>query len=157
MEPKTLESIGAAVAPVVMVSAAGLLLLGIQTKNLHLADRLRGLTTEYRALGEDARDAERGRQIRAQLPLFARRIRLTQRSLELLYVSVVCFVMTSLVLASGPWLSGALVPVLAAGLFLGGVALLLLALLVEFLEMRAGLATIRIEIARIATVTGHGD
>lgn len=156
MEPKTLESITSAVAPVVMVSAAGLLLLGIQTKNLHLADRLRGLTTEYRVLGDDGDGKERRRQILDQLPLFARRIRLTQRSLELLYVSVVCFVMTSLVLAAEPWLGSALVPVLAALLFLGGVSFMLIALLVEFLEMRAGLATIRVEVAGIVKTASHG-
>jgi hypothetical protein len=157
MEPKTLESITSAVAPVVMVSAAGLLLLGIQTKNLHLADRLRGLTAEYRTLAGDARGQERRRQIRDQLPLFTRRIRLTQRSLELLYVAMVCFVMTSLVLASGSWLGGAVVPVLAALLFLGGVSVLLVALLVEFLEMRAGLLTIGVEIEGTMKAAGHGE
>src|SRR5438046_2731423 len=51
MEAATADVISTAVAPIVMVSAGGLLFIGIQTKNLHLADRIRDLTREYRAAG----------------------------------------------------------------------------------------------------------
>jgi hypothetical protein len=146
MEPKTLEAITSAVAPVVMVSATGLLLLGFQTKNLHLADRIRTLTAEYRALGAGDEDRTRRAQLEEQLSLFDRRIRLNQRALELLYVAIVAFVLTSLMLAGTPWVPWAALPVVVAVFFVGGVTLLLLALVVEFLEMRTGLATIGTEI-----------
>ena len=48
METSTVDVIATAVAPIVMVSAAGLLFIGVQTKNLHLADRARDLMREYR-------------------------------------------------------------------------------------------------------------
>jgi hypothetical protein len=46
MDLQGTESLTSAVAPIVLVSAAGLLSNGIHAKNLHLADRLRALTAE---------------------------------------------------------------------------------------------------------------
>jgi hypothetical protein len=155
MEAPTAEVITTAVAPIVMVSAAGLLVLGIQTKNLHLADRVRQLTQELR--GAPGGATARRQAIDAQLVLFERRVRLTHRSLELLYVSIFCFVATALALAAAPWVarSTAGVPVIA-GLFTLGIVLLLLAIVLEFLEMRAGLTTIRLEIGS-ATAPARRD
>ena len=53
METQTFQVITSAVAPIVMVSAAGLLYTGVQAKNLHLADRLRALMCEYRTLAPE--------------------------------------------------------------------------------------------------------
>lgn len=146
MEPLSLQTITSAAAPIVMVSAAGLLFLGLQTKNLHLADRIRTLAAEYRALAGDPQHKQRLEQLRDQLGLFERRVRLSQRALEFLQIAMLCFVMTSLVLASATWVRGVLITVVIAALFLGGVSLFLIALLLEFLEMHAGLKTIGIEI-----------
>jgi Flp pilus assembly protein TadB len=144
MEASSVPLITSAVAPVVMVSAAGLLFMGVQAKNLHLSDRIRSLTAEYRALAPTAGSDARRRQIAQQLHLFERRIRLSQHSLELLSIAIVCFVLTSLLLTAGAWLGG-LVGVVA-GVFVLGVALLVAALVLEFMEMRVGLRTIAIEI-----------
>jgi hypothetical protein len=110
METSAVDLIATAVAPIVMVSATGLLFIGVQTKNLHLADRVRDLMREYRE-AISRKDTERREALRAQIVLFERRIRLSQRALEL-----------------------------TAGIFLLGIASLLLALVLEFLEMRAGSA-----------------
>jgi hypothetical protein len=56
-----------------MVSAAGLLFIGIQTKNLHLADRIRTLTGEYRQLAENSGSALRRDQLVRQLGFIVRR------------------------------------------------------------------------------------
>jgi hypothetical protein len=146
MEASTAEVITTSVAPIVMVSAAGLLVLGIQTKNLHLSDRVRQLTQELRGTPGEA--AARRQAIGAQLVLFERRVRMTQRALELLYVSIFCFVATALALAAAPWVTrtSSGLP-LIAGLFTLGIILILLAIVMEFLEMRAGLDTIRLEIS----------
>jgi hypothetical protein len=146
VEPPNLQAITSAVAPVVMVSAAGLIVMGVQTKNLHLADRIRSLTSEYRSLTGEPQDPRR-EPLRRQLEQFARRIRLSQWALEFLYISIVCFVTTSLILASSAWVGGPELLVLVALLFLVGVAFFLIALLVEYMEMRLALNTIVIEIA----------
>jgi hypothetical protein len=150
MENHTVQVITSAVAPIVMVSAAGLLSTGVQAKNLHLADRLRALMSEYRTLMPDAAYQQRRDQIVAQLGLFRTRIRLSQRALECLYLSMVTFVVTALLLAATPWVGGAATPVLTAGVFVVGVALLLVALVLEFWEMHLGLHTVDLEIGEAA-------
>jgi uncharacterized membrane protein (DUF485 family) len=150
METSTVDVIAAAVAPIVMVSAAGLLFIGVQTKNLHLADRVRDLMREYRE-AVTCNGKERREAIRAQIVLFERRIRLSQRALELLYGALVSFVMTTLLLAVAPWMGPTAVPTpVTAGIFILGIASLLLALVLEFLEMRAGLSTIAIEMRAVS-------
>lgn len=146
MDPQNLPLITSAVAPVVMVSAAGLLFLGIQTKNLHLADRIRALVLEYRTLETTPGEPARREQIVEQLRLFDKRIRLSQHALELLYLAILCFVVTSLLLASAAWLADWALTVAIPAIFVSGVGVLLTALIIEFLEMRVGLRTIGIEI-----------
>jgi uncharacterized protein DUF2721 len=143
MAPQTLESITSAVAPIVMVSAAGLLFNGMQAKNLHLSDRIRALAAEHRH-----RDTapERRAQITAQMALFDRRMRLSQRALELIYIAILCFVTTALLLASALWFGPPVLPAAITGIFVAGVGLLLVALALEFVEMRIGLKTIEIEV-----------
>ena len=149
MELQSLQVISSAIAPVVMVSAAGLLFMGVQAKNLHLSDRMRALMVEYRTLGTAPVHQERREQIVAQLVLFKKRIRLSQRALEFLYLAVFCFVMTSLFLASESFMAPLVTPAVTAAIFVLGVSFLLLALLFEFLELRTGLKTIGIEIAEV--------
>src|SRR5512139_242880 len=131
MDSQTFEIITSAVAPIVMVSAAGLLSMGVQAKNLHLADRLRALMSEYRTLAAEPAHRQRRDQIVAQLALFKRRIYLSQRALECVYLAMVAFVATSLLLAATPWIRGAATPAFTAGIFVVGVLLLLVALVLE--------------------------
>jgi Protein of unknown function (DUF2721) len=146
MDASSLESLTAAVAPVVMVSAAGLLFNGVQTKNLHLSDRIRSLAAEHR---DPTTTRDRQAQLLAQLPLFDKRIRLSQRSLEMIYVAIVCFVITSLLLASTLWIGPPALPIVVTLIFLAGVAALTLALCLEFIEMWLSLRTIEIEMAAV--------
>lgn len=143
MDALALESLTSAVAPIVLVSAAGLLFNGIQAKNLHLSDRIRALAAEARH--PDISLARR-KDVLAQLPLFYRRIRLSQWSLDCLYLAILCFVLTSLLLASVLWRGAPVLPTLVATIFLGGVGVLVIALLLEFVEMAIALKTIEIEI-----------
>jgi uncharacterized protein DUF2721 len=144
MDPQGLQTITSALAPVVMISAAGLLFMGMQTKNLHLGDRIRMLTTEYRALPSDPAHEPRRRQLGDQLGLFERRLRLSQHALESIYLAIVCFVVTSLLLL-GAATSALFAPRVTLAIFVVGVALLLTSLAFEFAEMRLGLRTIASE------------
>ena len=146
MNVSPVDVITTAVAPIVMVSAAGLLFIGIQTKNLHLSDRIRDLTREYRGAG-GPEFGDRRQAISAQLGLFEKRARLTQRALECVYAAIFCFVTTALLLAARPWAgrTGEPWPVAGAA-FTVGIAFLLVAIVLELVEMRAGLRTVAIEI-----------
>ncbi len=142
MDPQGAQGLTAAVAPIVLVSAAGLLYNGVQTKNLHLSDRIRALTAELR---NPAITPDRRQQVTEQLPYFDKRIRFSQHALELLYVAILCFVGTSLLLASTLWVGPPALPIVITTVFVAGVALLSLALGLEFVEMWIGLKTIEIE------------
>ncbi|PYM86504.1 MAG: hypothetical protein DME09_02190 [Candidatus Rokuibacteriota bacterium] len=131
----------------VMVSAAGLLFNGVQTKHFHLSDRIRGLMAELR---DPATAADRLNQITAQLALFDRRLRLNQRSLEMLYAAIVCFVVPSLLLASTLWVGPLVLPIVITLIFALGVALLIIALGLEFVEMWISLETIELEMGDVA-------
>ncbi len=142
MDPQSVQNLTSAVAPVVLVSAAGLIFNGVQSKNLHLSDRIRALTAELR---NAATSTERRAQIADQLPLFARRIRLSQHALELIYIAMLCFIMTALLLAAAAWPTSPALPLLISIIFVGGVSILIAALILEFIEMWVGLKTIAIE------------
>jgi hypothetical protein len=138
----TLTTLTSAVAPVVMVSAAGILLTGVQGLNLHLADRIRGMTAELRLV--DTADARRA-QIREQIPLLYQRIRLTQWALTMLYAAIFCFMMTSLFLVSSLWIGLRVLPPVTTLMFAAGVAVFVVALVFELLEVVHALRTIQIE------------
>jgi len=147
MDPQSLQALTSAVAPVVMVSAAGLLFNGVQTKNLHLSDRVRALMAEYR---HPATPPQRVAQAAAELRLFRTRLRLSQHSLEMIYVAIVCFVLTSLLLASLLWAGPPVVPGVVTVMFVIGVALLVIALVLELAEMWISLRTIELEMADLS-------
>ena len=142
MDPQGAQGLTSAVAPIVLVSAAGLLYNGIQTKNLHLSDRIRALTAELR---NPTITFDRRQQVKDQLPYFDKRIRFSQHALELVYVSILCFVGTSLLLALPLWMGSPALPIVVTTVFVAGVVLLILALGLEFVEMWIGLKTIEIE------------
>ena len=75
LDVQSFDSLTAAIAPVVMVSATGLIFNGVQAKNLRLSDRIRALAMEARRP-----ELPRARQIqvRTQVKLFRARIRLSQ-------------------------------------------------------------------------------
>ncbi len=154
MDPQSLQGLTAAVAPVVMVSAAGLLFNGIATKNLHLSDRIRALAAVARHAGTTA---QRRRQIASELPLFGRRVRLSQWSLGMIYVAIVCFVLTSLLLASGLWIGPPVLPIVITVIFVVGVALLVVPLGLEFVEMGISPRTIKIELEGMRDARSSSD
>jgi uncharacterized protein DUF2721 len=142
MPTDTVAALSSAVAPIVMVSAAALLFNGVQAKNLHLSDRIRAVLTELRH--PETAEARRG-QLRVQLRLFDRRIRLSQWALDMIYVAMLCFMSTSLLLVFGVWFGAPIVSVATVALFAIGVAVLVVALALEFVELWMSLKTIHIE------------
>jgi len=143
MDAQSLGGPTSAVAPIVMVSAGGLLFNGVQVKNLHLSDRILSLAAEYR---HPETTPERRVMGTAQLGLFDRRIRLSQWALELLYIAILCFVASSLLLASSLWVGPFVLPAVIGGILVLGVVLLFVALALEFVEMWVGLKTVEMEV-----------
>lgn len=90
-----LQLIQAMVAPAVMISACGLLLLGLTNKLGRIIDRIRDLNTEDRA-HDSAEDPLRRQSIRNQIDQLVRREVLLRSSCGLLFLGVTAFVITSL-------------------------------------------------------------
>jgi hypothetical protein len=97
--PDALQRIAVAVTPAVMVSACGLIALGLDNQVSRMSARLRELANRYRALDP----ADRGRPlVRRQIELFDLRHRILTRALLLVYAALFLFVLTSVLsLAQG--------------------------------------------------------
>src|SRR5512133_1361755 len=98
-----IQQIAAAVTPAVMVSACGLVALGLDNQISRMANRLRELVREHRSS-----DAPPGRRaaLAAQVAVLDRRHALYYRALILNYSALFAFLVTSLL-----WLAEALVPI----------------------------------------------
>ena len=115
----SVQQIGAAVTPAVMVSACGLIALGLDNQISRMANRLRELAREHRS--PDASGMRRA-AVAAQVTVLDRRHALYYRALILNYAALFAFVLTSLL-----WLAQALLPIpseLPVLVFAVGVALL---------------------------------
>lgn len=141
----TMAAIAAAVTPVVMISANAILIGTISAKHQAMSDRLRSLTAEWRNSGTSAtrRDA-----IFTQVKLFTDRIAWISRAHYLLYVATVCFIAMVMVIALTPviqtWAE------FSVPLLLGGVSLMLIAIVLELLDLRRARATIEMETRDVA-------
>jgi hypothetical protein len=136
-----LQVIAAAVAPAVMISAAAVLIIGVNQKHASLGDRLRELAAEFRAA---ATTAKRRENIRRQVRLFQRRLAYVATAHLWLYASVLCFVGMVLVITLSSrkpsWER------MTLGLFVIGIALMLGALLAELVELRLAGRTLELEL-----------
>jgi len=130
-----MSAIAAAVTPVVMVSANAILISAISSKHQAMSDRLRALAAEWRSPGVSG---TRRDSIRAQVRLFTLRIAWIARAHFLLYVATACFLAMVMAIALKiEWLS--------LPLLLGGVFLMLAAIVLELVELRKAHATIELE------------
>ena len=117
------QSITVAVTPAVMVSACGLIALGLDNQVSRMSARLRDLAREHRELP----DAHARRELlRKQVEAFDGRHRILTHAIQLDYGALLAFVLTSLLeLSAGLLAIPAVLPVVtfAAGVaMLGGMA-----------------------------------
>ena len=166
-----LTLISAAVTPVVMISACATLIIGINAKHSGAADRVRELARRYRdeeagpTGGADAptggaeglKDGaeERRANLREQIQIFYRRFLISRSALWLLYIAVAVFIVCilSIVLIQKHFLNsrhagGAL------WLFIGGVALMLAAVCLEFREIYLSRRSLFLEVSELVSPTG---
>ncbi len=135
-----LQLITAAVTPVVMVSVSATLILGINSKHQSVAERIRSLTGEFRlpATGE-----ERRKSISRQMILFQRRLFYVSTAQLLLYLAIAIFLASVIVIilsnTRSSWTPAAF------GLFLAGVFLMIVAVILEFQELRLASRTLGLE------------
>jgi hypothetical protein len=135
-----LDPIAAAVTPAVMVSACGLIALGLDNQVSRMSSRLRDLAREHR--GASLPPARRA-LVEAQVKVLDRRHGLYSRALLLVYGACFAFVVTSLL-----WLAEAFLAIPRAfPVILFGLGVVMLAAMAVLVIAAIGLAraTIRAE------------
>jgi hypothetical protein len=139
-----LQQIAAAVTPAVMVSACGLIALGLDNQIARMSLRLRELAREHRDPG--LADARR-ETVAAQVAVLDRRHGLYFRALILVYGALFAFVLTSLL-----WLAQAFVPIpieLPVVVFAVGVLMLAAMAVVAIASVYLARHTIQAEAAEV--------
>jgi hypothetical protein len=139
-----LSVVATAVTPVVMVSATAILISSVNGRYVSVADRVRSLAREYR---EPDTTPGRRKNIRLQMMVFQRRLRLVSWATRVLYAAVGCFIAVALLITgsvSRQILSGA-----ALVTFLVGLVLTASGIVLQLLELQHANRTINLESADV--------
>jgi Protein of unknown function (DUF2721) len=152
-------------APAVMITSCAILVSGVLAHYAELNDRLRALARErldllhgpdgslgLAAIAHDAFKMERLGEIDAQLPSLLHRHSLVHRSVLAIYLAILIFVLSMLVIAVAvvPNAQGSVtMAILALAIFLVGTVALLAGVLLISIEIRTSNATVRFEVERV--------
>jgi hypothetical protein len=138
------QFIATAVTPVVMVSATAILVSGVNSRYIAIADRVRALSHEFR----DANTSpDRRHVIRRQMPVFRRRMHLVSSAMRILYVSAGCFVGVALLI--GMSVSKPMAQSATLATFLVGLVGIMAAIVLQYMELQESNKTIDIESADV--------
>ena len=92
-EIPALQTISAAVTPVVMISACGTLTISVNSRQQHLSDKIRAAAAESRS---DAVSPQRRHQLHEQIAVFRQRFLYSWFAAIALYGAIGCFVATTI-------------------------------------------------------------
>jgi len=139
-----LQVLAAAVTPVVLVSATAILVSGVNSRYISIADKMRQLSQEFRS-GQCT--PERRASIASQMRIFETRIFLVAWAVRVLYASVCCFIAVAMVISATLWrkpLENITMP-----LFTTGILMILAAIICQLLELHLSNRTIALEVRDI--------
>ncbi len=139
-----LQVLASAVTPVVLVSATAILVSGVNSRYISIADKMRSLAQEFRS---GACTAARKATIIAQIKIFQDRIFLVAWAVRVLYAAVGCFIAVAMVISATLWqktLEAVTLPMFATGIFM-----ILAAITFQLLELHLSNRTIALEVQDI--------
>lgn len=140
-------------APVIMLTACGLLLNGILTRYTTRSNRIRLMTRERLDLvfgsqkGELA--VERLIEIDLQLPMLKRQLSLAHKSIVAIYLADAIFILDMFIIALSLLPGAVHAPVAAVFVFLLGVAIVLVGITLTALEVSTSKQAIVLEMDRV--------
>ena len=147
------EIIQAVLAPGIMISACGLLLLGMNNKYSLVVNRIRLLDDEKRKLtvrreeeGLKEHESRRLANISAQIGKLAYRIKLVRNAVIAYSIAVGLFILSCLMIGFLLFFSGTIFSVLALLLFLMGMVSVFAGVIYAALETRKGYQIVEIEV-----------
>lgn len=135
-------------APGIMISACGLLLLGMNNKYSLVVNRIRTLNIEFRGLQNE--DIERQESILKQLPLLIRRMRIIRNAVWLYTIAIAFFIFS--ILSIGLFLliqQSSIMNYISFGLFILALISLLIGVIHAAKEVRLGYDILSIETKNI--------
>jgi hypothetical protein len=139
-----IEIIQSMLAPALMISACGLLLLGMNNKYSLVINRVRTLNLEYRGLDEP--NEQRRNCIRTQLPLLENRMRMIKNTVWLYTVGIALFIFSVLSIGLYIYTSLSFVSELSMAFFVGGMLSVLAGVIYAANEVRLGFRIMQIEL-----------
>jgi hypothetical protein len=153
MEINAVNIIQAMLAPGIMISACGLLLLGMNNKYSLIVNRIRLLDDEKRKLttipkkGNLNPDEElRLNSITMQIEKFSFRIRMVRNTVITYTVAVGCFIFASLAIGLYFVVASKIISTIAILLFLSGMVSVMVGVFHAAYEVRKGYEIVQIEI-----------
>ena len=135
-------------APGIMISACGLLLLGMNNKYSLVVNRIRALNIEFRGLQNE--DIERQESILKQLPLLIQRMRIIRNAVWLYTIAIAFFIFS--ILSIGLFLliqQTSIMNYISFGLFILALISLLIGVINAAKEVRLGYDILSIETKNI--------
>lgn len=144
MYENTIEIIQGMLAPGIMISACGLLLLGMNNKYSLVVNRIRTLNIEFRSL--DTQNISRRDSILNQLPLLIKRMKMIRNAVWLYTIGIALFIFSILSIGIFLVVSGAyIMTYISFGLFVLALLAVLLGIINAAKEVRLGYEILSIE------------
>lgn len=140
--------IQAMLAPAVMISACGLLLLGMNSKYSLVIDRIRALLLEKRSHVGNASDPEYAARLAVidqQLSEFRTRVQMVRNAVVGYLVAVACFILTSFAIGVQQWVALSYLSLFAVVCFMIGMLAVLVGASFAVLDAWTGYKVIMIE------------
>jgi len=156
MELLIASVIQAMLAPGIMISACGLLLLGMNNKYSLVVSRIRALADEKRKLITPPKhgnlnnvEENRLNNINLEIELFAFRVVLVKKAVTSYYIAVAFFILSSLLIGLNFVSDLKATYIIALISFLSGMISVVVGVYYAALEIRKGLEIVKIEIVNI--------
>jgi hypothetical protein len=153
MELLIASVIQAMLAPGIMISACGLLLLGMNNKYSLVVSRIRSLADEKRKLITPPKNGNlnkieetRLKNINLEIELFAFRVVLVKKAVTSYYIAVAFFILASLLIGLNFVTNMKATYIIALISFLSGMISVVVGVYYAALEIRKGLEIVKIEI-----------
>ncbi len=144
MNVTIIEVIKGMLAPGIMISACGLLLLGMNNKYSLVVNRIRTLNSEFRDL--DKEQSNRRDCILAQLPLLIERMKLIRNTVWLYTVGIAMFILSIFILGIYSFVEyNQSLNIVAFVIFIAALIAVVTGVLYAAKEVRLGYKIVRIE------------
>jgi uncharacterized membrane protein len=154
MEYSIVKVIQSMLAPGLMISACGLLILGMNNKYSIVVNRIRLLNDEKRKIhhleNKMADDVKREGNIRLQVDKLNERVRIVRNAVFAYSVAVGCFIIASLCIGINLYTKSSVIEFLSLIFFLTGMLIVFLGVVYAANETIKGYKIVKIEIEELA-------